>query len=106
MDDMIIPEEIIFMRNTVYPVTCKIKCDECNKVCKESSLNLCDCYLVNQPGIGDDGKAQSQNIFCGIGNPRTQAGNHIHIADSVHAFSPALPFFKQDQHKKCGHGNQ
>ena len=49
---------------------------------------------------------KSQYIFGNIGNTGTEAGDHIHIPDSIPAFAPAIPFFKQNQEKKGRHGNQ
>lgn len=82
------------MTPAVYPITGKVYYEEGDNISKPCSSDMNDCNLLHQPAIGNDGNGETKYIFCDIGNATAEAGNHVHIADSIFLFSPAPPFFK------------
>jgi hypothetical protein len=94
MNNMIVPEKIILMRNPVNPVTRKIQCYESNEIGEETIGNMNNGHVLYHPTVADDGNAESDHIFGNIGDTTAKAADHIIMPDSIEAFAPSPPFFK------------
>lgn len=106
MDDMQVPEQVYLMAPAVHPVAVEINDDKSENVNDQFVLNSGDGQVFEHKRIDADGDGKAENIFGNVGNAAAEGGDHVHIADGIKSFAPAIPFFKKYQNEKGGHGNQ
>ena len=106
MDDMQVPEEVYLMAPAVHPVAVEINNDKSDDVNDQRILNSSDGKVLQHKRIDADGDGEAKHIFGNVGNAAAEGGDHVHIADGIKTFAPAIPFFKKYEQEKGGHGNQ
>ena len=91
--DVIVPKDIVFMGDSVGPVTREVKGKKGEHIHQPGCLNLEKPKLSIEPLVGYHCHTESQNVFGDIGNPRTQASHHVRHRHGISAFKQAPGFF-------------
>ena len=104
--DVIVPKDIVLMRNAMGPIARKIQGKKGNDIHRPSGLNREKGELVKEPLVGNNRHTEPKHIFGYVGDARTQTCNHVRNRNGILSLPNAPGFFKEYQHEKCWHRDQ
>jgi len=106
VNDVLVPEKIDFVIETMRPVRRKIDTHKGSDVKPKIRFDLGDGKLLTQPRIGNQNHNQTKRVFKNICQSRAQTRNGIHKHIGLFARRIAINQFRQHEHHKGRYGNQ
>jgi len=95
MHNMAVPEKIIGVFNSMYPVMSEIQYNESNDICQNRRIDLRQSNTPLYPCIRYDCNAQPQYIFGNHCKTRSQAADCIQVVDFFLFKIPAIKFLNE-----------